>query len=52
MTDVVLVYPYSNPPNGNSDFRFPPLGLAYLAAYLRKAGRDFLLWGRRPTGKI
>lgn len=38
MTDVVLVYPYIDPPNNNSIFRFPPLGLGYLASYLRERG--------------
>ena len=35
---VVLVYPYFHPANDNSIFRFPPLGLGYLAAALRKRG--------------
>jgi anaerobic magnesium-protoporphyrin IX monomethyl ester cyclase len=40
MTEVVLVYPYFDPPNNNSEFRFPPLGLGYIAAYLRDRGID------------
>ena len=36
MVTVTLVYPYFRPSNDNSIFRFPPLGLGYLAAYLRK----------------
>jgi anaerobic magnesium-protoporphyrin IX monomethyl ester cyclase len=38
MKDVVLVYPYVDPPHNRSIFRFPPLGLGYLAAYLRERG--------------
>jgi radical SAM superfamily enzyme YgiQ (UPF0313 family) len=35
---VALVYPYCHPANDNSIFRFPPLGLGYIAAALRKRG--------------
>ena len=35
---VALVYPYFHPANDNSIFRFPPLGLGYLAAALKKRG--------------
>jgi anaerobic magnesium-protoporphyrin IX monomethyl ester cyclase len=38
MAKVTLVYPYFQPSNDNSIFRFPPLGLGYLAAALRKRG--------------
>lgn len=38
MTTVTLVYPYFHPPNDNSIFRFPPLGLGYIASYLKKQG--------------
>jgi len=38
MTDITLVYPYFRPANDDSIFRFPPLGLGYLASYLRKHG--------------
>lgn len=38
MVDVVLVYPYVNSDSNNSIFRFPPLGLGYLASYIRKNG--------------
>jgi hypothetical protein len=38
MTRVVLVYPYFHPGNDNSIFRFPPLGLGYIAACLRERG--------------
>jgi len=37
-TKVALVYPYFHPAYDNSIFRFPPLGLGYLAAALRKKG--------------
>jgi anaerobic magnesium-protoporphyrin IX monomethyl ester cyclase len=32
---VTLVYPYFHPANDNSIFRFPPLGLGYIAAALK-----------------
>ncbi|HUK86012.1 MAG TPA: radical SAM protein [Candidatus Acidoferrum sp.] len=35
---VTLVYPYFHPTNDNSIFRFPPLGLGYIAAALKKNG--------------
>jgi anaerobic magnesium-protoporphyrin IX monomethyl ester cyclase len=35
---VALVYPYFHPTNDNSIFRFPPLGLGYVAATLKKRG--------------
>ncbi len=38
MTTVTLVYPYFQPSNDNSIFRFPPLGLGYIVAYLRSHG--------------
>jgi len=38
MTTVTLVYPYFHPSNDNSIFRFPPLGLGYMAAYLQNKG--------------
>ena len=38
MTDVVLVYPYFRPPRDGSPFRFPPLGLGYIASHLRNHG--------------
>jgi len=34
LTKVTLVYPYFHPSGDNSIFRFPPLGLGYIAAYL------------------
>ena len=38
MTEVVLVYPYFNEELDRSIFRYPPLGLGYLASVLRQAG--------------
>ncbi len=38
MATVTLVYPYFHPQNDTSIFRFPPLGLGYIAAYLRSHG--------------
>ena len=36
MVKVTLVYPYFQPSKDNSIFRFPPLGLGYVAAALKK----------------
>jgi anaerobic magnesium-protoporphyrin IX monomethyl ester cyclase len=36
MKNVTLVYPYFHPIADTSIFRFPPLGLGYIAAYLKK----------------
>ncbi len=38
MVKVVLIYPYFSPNKENSIFRFPPLGLGYLASALRRNG--------------
>lgn len=38
MTTVTLIYPYFQPSNDNSIFRFPPLGLGYIVAYLKSHG--------------
>ncbi|XHH09171.1 MAG: B12-binding domain-containing radical SAM protein [Candidatus Bathyarchaeia archaeon] len=38
MVTVTLVYPFFQPQRDNSIFRFPPLGLGYLASMLRKHG--------------
>jgi len=37
---ATLVYPYFHPANDNSIFRFPPLGLGYIAAALQKHGAE------------
>jgi anaerobic magnesium-protoporphyrin IX monomethyl ester cyclase len=37
-TTLTLVYPYFRPSNDRSIFRFPPLGLGYIAAYLKQHG--------------
>jgi len=38
MATVTLVYPYFHPRADTSMFRFPPLGLGYIAAYLKQQG--------------
>jgi B12 binding domain len=38
MKTVTLVYPYFRPRADTSIFRFPPLGLGYIAAYLKQHG--------------
>jgi anaerobic magnesium-protoporphyrin IX monomethyl ester cyclase len=38
LTSILLIYPYFHPSRDDSIFRFPPLGVAYLAAALRQAG--------------
>ena len=35
MIDVLLIYPYFRPSHDHSVFRFPPLGLGYIASHLR-----------------
>lgn len=40
MTRVLLIYPYFNPWNNRSIFRFPPLGPGYIASSLRNNGYD------------
>ena len=40
MTSVLLIYPFFIPRRDRSVFRFPPLGLSYLAASLQRAGHD------------
>ena len=37
---VALVYPFFHPANDNSIFRFPPLGLGYIAAALERQGAE------------
>jgi anaerobic magnesium-protoporphyrin IX monomethyl ester cyclase len=43
MTTVTLIYPYFKPHRDRSVFRFPPLGISYVAAGLREAGHDVSL---------
>ena len=38
MTAVLLIYPYFKPRRDRSVFRFPPLGVSYIAAALQQAG--------------
>jgi radical SAM superfamily enzyme YgiQ (UPF0313 family) len=40
MTSVLLIYPFFLPRRDRSVFRFPPLGVSYVAASLKKAGHD------------
>ncbi|MGD0339906.1 MAG: radical SAM protein [Bacteroidota bacterium] len=40
MTSVLLIYPYFKPRWDRSVFRFPPLGVAYIASSLRKGGHE------------
>jgi anaerobic magnesium-protoporphyrin IX monomethyl ester cyclase len=40
MSKVLLIYPYFKPPNDRSVFRFPPLGISYLASSLLQAGHQ------------
>ena len=38
MTSILLIYPFFKPRRDRSVFRFPPLGISYIAASLQKAG--------------
>ena len=40
MASVLLIYPYFKREHDRSRFRFPPLGVAYLASSLRAAGHE------------
>jgi anaerobic magnesium-protoporphyrin IX monomethyl ester cyclase len=40
MSKVLLIYPYFRPANDRSVFRFPPLGISYLASSLLEAGHE------------
>jgi anaerobic magnesium-protoporphyrin IX monomethyl ester cyclase len=43
MTAILLIYPFFMSRRDRSVFRFPPLGIAYLAASLREAGHEVTL---------
>jgi len=43
MTSVLLIYPFFKPRRDRSVFRFPPLGVSYIAATLQQAGHDVQL---------
>jgi anaerobic magnesium-protoporphyrin IX monomethyl ester cyclase len=40
MTSVLLIYPFFRPRRDRSVFRFPPLGICYIASSLRAAGHS------------
>jgi len=40
MTSVLLIYPFFKPRWDRSVFRFPPLGISYIAASLQKVGHE------------
>ena len=40
MSSVLLIYPFFVPRRDRSVFRFPPLGVSYIAASLQKAGHE------------
>ncbi len=43
MSSVLLIYPFFIPRRDRSIFRFPPLGISYIAASLREAGHTVSL---------
>jgi anaerobic magnesium-protoporphyrin IX monomethyl ester cyclase len=43
MTSVLLIYPFFKPRRDRSVFRFPPLGISYIAASLQKDGHNVYL---------
>jgi anaerobic magnesium-protoporphyrin IX monomethyl ester cyclase len=43
MNKMLLIYPYFRPSNDRSVFRFPPLGISYLASTLLKEGHEVQL---------
>lgn len=38
MPEIILVYPFFRSRRDNSPFRFPPLGVGYIASYLKQKG--------------
>jgi anaerobic magnesium-protoporphyrin IX monomethyl ester cyclase len=40
LTTVLLIYPYFKPHFDRSVFRFPPLGISYIASSIRSAGHE------------
>jgi anaerobic magnesium-protoporphyrin IX monomethyl ester cyclase len=51
MSKVLLIYPYFKPSNDRSVFRFPPLGVSYLASSLLQAGYEVELLDCTFMGK-
>jgi anaerobic magnesium-protoporphyrin IX monomethyl ester cyclase len=51
MSKVLLIYPYFRPLNDRSVFRFPPLGISYLASSLLQAGYEVELLDCTFIGK-
>ena len=43
MSRILLIYPYFRPKRDRSVFRFPPLGVGYIASSLIRAGHDVQL---------
>jgi len=43
LSKVLLIYPYFRPPRDRSVFRFPPLGISYIASSLIEAGHQVQL---------
>jgi anaerobic magnesium-protoporphyrin IX monomethyl ester cyclase len=51
MSKVLLIYPFFRPPNDRSVFRFPPLGVSYLASSLMQVGHEIELLDCTFIGK-
>ena len=43
MTSILLIYPFFIPRRDRSVFRFPPLGISYIAASLKRDGHEVRL---------